>query len=530
MDTKRDVTMVEDRDRDSISLDKEAQTTYQVKPGMTAEDAEWLANIPPREQARIFHKVDRRLVPMLALLYLIAHLDRANIGNAKIEGLEASLGMAGTDYNVAVGIFFVPYVLCEVPSNLLLSKFKRPSWYMGFLVVSWGIVMTLTGVVQNFAGLIATRFLLGVFEAGFFPGAIWIVSEWYPPHKSQTRMAMFVCHSTKDLQNQEHYLSSALSGAFSGLLAAGIAQMRGLGGYEGWRWIFILEGIASVVVGASCFFLLPDSPSSSSWLRPDEARFLNLSHISTRGPVVNPDGEKKKRNHWGTLWQVITDKQLYFQSLVFMSNSVPNYGLKFTMPQIIRNMGYTSTRAQLLTAPPYTCGAIAAVLSAYFADRVSWRMPFIVASQSILVVAYTVLFIFAPNIASNVPLCYTMVFLACIGVYPILPATNAWTINNLANAEKRAMGIAFMIAVGNLGGLPGSFIFLSKESPQYPTGFGTSLAFAAAGIVSALLLEFFYVTHNRKYANVTEEEVREKYTDEELDKMGNKSPLFKYSL
>lgn len=125
--------------------------------------------------------------------------------------------MAGTDYNVAVGIFFVPYVLCEVPSNVLLSKFKKPSWYMGFLVVSWGIVMTFTGVVQSFGGLIATRFLLGVFEAGFFPGAIWIVSEWYPPHKSQTRMAMF-------------YLSSALSGAFSGLLAAGIAQMRGLGG------------------------------------------------------------------------------------------------------------------------------------------------------------------------------------------------------------------------------------------------------------------------------------------------------------
>lgn len=193
-------------------------------------------------------------------------------------------------------------------------------------------------------------------------------------------------------------------------------------------------------------------------------------------------------------------------------------------------MGYTSTRAQLLTAPPYTCGAIAAVLSAYFADRVTWRMPFIIASQSILVVAYSVLFTFAPKIASNVPLCYTMVFFACIGVYPILPGCNAWTINNLANAEKRSMGIAFMICIGNLGGLPGSFIFLSREAPSYPTGFGTSLAFAAAGIVSALTLEFFYWSHNKKYEHVPEEEIREKYTDEELDNLGNKSPLFKYSL
>ncbi|KAL1588090.1 hypothetical protein WHR41_03413 [Cladosporium halotolerans] len=517
MNTKRDVDMVEDKDRDSISLDKEAQVTYQVKPGMTADDAEWLANVPPKEQDRIFHKVDIRLVPMLALLYLIAHLDRANIGNAKIEGLEASLGMVDTDYNVAVGVFFVPYVLCEVPSNLLLAKFKKASWYMGFLVVCWGIIMTLTGCTQSFGGLVACRFLLGVFEAGFFPGAIWIVSEWYPPHKSQMRMAMF-------------YLSSALSGAFSGLLAAGIAQMRGLGGYEGWRWIFILEGIVSVVVGISCFFLLPDNPSSASWLKPDESRFLDLMHTSTRGKAVKHEGEEKKSHHWKTLWQVLTDKQMYFQALVFASNSVPNYGLKFTMPQIIRNMGYTSTRAQLLTAPPYACGAIAAVTSAYFADKLTWRMPFIVASQCLLVIAYSVLFVFAPNIADNVPLCYVMVFLACISVYPILPGCNAWTINNLANAEKRSMGIAFMICIGNLGGLPGSFIFLQRESPQYPTGFGTSLAFGGAGLVSALLLEYFYWSHNKKWEKVPEEEIRAKYSDEELDRLGNKSPLFRYAL
>lgn len=130
------------------------------------------------------------------------------------------------------------------------------------------------------------------------------------------------------------YLSSALSGAFSGLLAAGIAQMRGIGGYEGWRWIFLLEGILSVVVGASCFFLLPDSPETASWLKPEESRFLELMHVSSRGSKLAHDGEKKKKHHWKTLWQVLCDKQLYLQALVFASNSVPNYGLKFTMPQV----------------------------------------------------------------------------------------------------------------------------------------------------------------------------------------------------
>ena len=135
-----------------------------IKGGLSADDRVWLANIEPKEQNRIYHKVDKRVVPMLALLYLIAHLDRANIGNAKIEGLEASLGMTGNDYNIALVVFFIPYVLCEVPSNILLSKFKRPSYYIGILVTCWGIVMTMSGVTGSFAGLLVTRFLIGVFE------------------------------------------------------------------------------------------------------------------------------------------------------------------------------------------------------------------------------------------------------------------------------------------------------------------------------------------------------------------------------
>jgi MFS family permease len=170
-----------------------------------------------------------------------------------------------------------------------------------------------------------------------------IVSQWYPPQKTQSRMAMF-------------YLSSALSGAFSGLLAAGIAQMRGVGGYEGWRWIFLLEGILSVVVGISCFFLLPDSPGTASWLKPDEARFLELMHVSSRGAKFTHEGEKDKKYHWKTLWQVLCDKQLYLQALVFASNSVPNYGLKFTMPQVSLPPSYYNTHnmAPPLTNPPRT--------------------------------------------------------------------------------------------------------------------------------------------------------------------------------
>lgn len=315
------------------------------------------------------------------------------------------------------------------------------------------------------------------------------------------------------------------------MLAAGIAQMDGYAGLRGWRWIFILEGLLSVVIGASCFFLMADSPSKASWLKPEEARFLELSHIAYRGERTNTKTtEKKPLVNWPVLKQVVTDWQLYLQALVFWSNVVPNYGLKFTMPTIIKSMGFTNTNAQLLTAPPYVCGAIAAVVSALFADRLSWRMPFIVFHQGLLVIAFSVLFSFAAEIRDNIALCYTMVCIACIGLYPIIPGNNSWTINNLAGAEKRATGIAFMIMIGNSGGFAGSFIFLSNEAPRYPTGFGSSLGFACTGICAAFLLEFLYWSHNKRHEHLTEEQAIAQYGEEELERLGDKSPLFKYAL
>lgn len=160
---KNQVTQVED-----AALSEQARKY--TRAGLSHEDAEFLTNLTPKEQNKIYHKVDRRVVPMLALLYLIAHLDRANIGNAKIEGIEKSLHMRGNDYNVAVSVFFISYVLFEVPSNLLLAKFKRPSTYIGILVCSWGLIMTCSGFVKGKWSLCLTRFLIGFFEAGFFPG------------------------------------------------------------------------------------------------------------------------------------------------------------------------------------------------------------------------------------------------------------------------------------------------------------------------------------------------------------------------
>ncbi|KAF4814542.1 putative transporter [Colletotrichum tropicale] len=462
-------------------------------------------------------KLDWRLVPLLRLLYLISFLDRANIGNAKIEGLPEDLNLTGQQYNIVLCVFFITYILFEVPSNMLLLKFKRPSTYVGILVTGWGTIITLTGLVQNFEGLIAVRVLLGVFESGFFPGAVYTISRWYLPHETQKRIAIF-------------YSSSALAGAFSGLLAFVIVRMDGLAGIAGWRWIFIIEGIASVVAGVATFFLLIDTPAlSTRWLDADERKYLELRQYAVQGNSIRVR-EAEKTRKWEILRSVLLDWQLYLQALVYWSNTVPNFGMKFTMPQIIKNMGYTSSNAQLLTIPPYIVGAISAYISSSLSDRFKWRMPFIVFAQVLVLISFAILFSKAENIQENIPACYFAIFLASIGFYPINPGGNAWTVNNLAGPTKRAQGIAYMICLGSIGGIVGSFIYREDESPKSPTGFGSLFAFAGLSVVACFVLEFLFWNINRKRDKFTEEEIRAKHSDDELQMMGDRSPLFKYTL
>ncbi|CAP96482.1 hypothetical protein E8E15_008346 [Penicillium rubens] len=481
--------------------------------GLTPDDADFYNNYPEDERKKVFRKVDRRLIPMLAVLYLICHIDRANIGNAKIEGMVEDLNMTGLQYNTVLSIFFIPYVLFEVPSNIVLKRFKRPSVYLGLLVSTWGIVMTCTGLVQNFAGLMATRVLLGIFEAGFFPGAIYLCSYWYMPRALALRISYFYC-------------ASALSGAFSGLLAAAIAEMDGIAGLEGWRWIFILEGIASVVLGVACFFLLIDTPAlSKRWLSPDEIRYLELSMFIKQGGTSTGESGFK----WRDLKIVLLNWRIYVLSYFLFCQSALSYGTKFTLPTITKSMGFSSTNAQLTSAPPYIAGAISAILFARLSDRFYWRMPFVCIPMIIVVVAYSIIMSLNGELEARKGVAYFAVVLSVIGIYPIQPGAASWNANNIAPASRRAMGIALVNCVGNIGGILGSFMYIEKESPKYTTGFGLSLALGGVGFFVALFLEWTYKVGNARKERIADD-ARVNYTEDELFDMGDKSPLFKYVL
>lgn len=253
-------------------------------------------------------------------------------------------------------------------------------------------------------------------RAGFLPGAILIISKWYLPNETQTRIAIL-------------YTSAASGGAFSGLLAFAIAKMDGIAGLEGWRWvclspfprgcpsltsqIFILEGLATVAIGVLCFPFLVDSPALSGWLDQDEKRYLELRQAARR--VVKPDEFRDKHLDKAAFFSVVLDWKMWLLILANWSNAVPNYAMKFTMPQIIKNMGYTSSMAQLMTIPPYACGAISAYAFSVFADKYSWRFPFLVGPQLSLIVAFSILFAKSGDIKNNIGLCYFAVCLACAG-------------------------------------------------------------------------------------------------------------------
>ena len=213
-----------------------------------------------RSQAEkhLVRKIDARLLPMVILMYIMNYLDRNNIAAARLAGLEAELKLTSTQYETCVSILFVGYVLMQLPSNLFLNKVGKPGLYLPTVMIVWGVISGATGGVKSFGGLVTIRFFLGFVEAAYFPGCLFFLSSWYTRKELAFRTSLL-------------YSGSLLSGAFSGLIAAGIT--RGLNGSRGllaWRWLFIIEGSITVVIAFAAYFVLPNFPRTTTWLTEEE--------------------------------------------------------------------------------------------------------------------------------------------------------------------------------------------------------------------------------------------------------------------
>ncbi|KAF4459072.1 major facilitator superfamily transporter [Fusarium albosuccineum] len=424
----------------------------------------------PAQEERIKKKIDRHLLPVLAIMYLVSYLDRSNMGNAAIIGLKEDLNLT--------------------PGQLM-------------------------GLVQGFSGLLAARFFLAIGESGFFPAASYILTMWYRRHEIQLRAGIF-------------YSAGALSGAVSGLLAYLINKMDGVAGLEGWRWVFILEGMLTVVIAVSAFFVLPDDPATCSFLTEEEKAIVD-HRLKYDVGTHHGSFDAHEPFKWKHVWSALLDYKVWAVVVVYWGSAIPIYGFIYTLPTVLKELGYTAEIAQLMTIPIYVAAVVALLLTAHFSDKAGDRSMFVIVPLLVGGVGLIgLLAIPKRGVAPGALL--DMLFLVAMGLYSIVCGTVAWTANNLAGPWKRSVGMALMIAVGNLGGAAGTNIYLARESPHDWTGYGTSLGVIVLSLASSLFLRYKFKSINAKRDAMTLEEIREKYTEEELRDMGDDSPLFRYTI
>nr|RBQ97623.1 hypothetical protein FVER53263_00125 [Fusarium verticillioides] len=406
----------------------------------------------PIFEKKVIRKVDRNLVPILFLLFLCAFIDRINIGNARIQGLEADLNMSGEDYNIALFTFFILYILLEVPCNILLKN-MRPSLFLSAIMTGWGIVTICQGLTQSFAGLIACRVIIGGLEAGFFPACVYLLSMYYCRHELQWRFNLF-------------FSASIVAGAFSGLLAYAIAHMDGIAGYGGWRWIFIIEGAATVVIAIWSYWMVPDWPETAKFLNDDE-RALLVDRLAA-------DKKDTHMNTWDkrTAKRIFSDVKIYLGILMYMGIVTTSYSGSFFTPTILKQLGWTSIRAQIMSIPIFLFATVCALVAAVASDKTKHRSGFILGGCLFTTVGYVILL----NMMSvSVGIRYMALFFIVAGGYIAQPIVLVWVSNNMAGHYKLGVASAMQVGFGNIGGIIASNIFVTTQAPTYPLGFGLGL-------------------------------------------------------
>ncbi|CAO3665000.1 unnamed protein product [Umbelopsis vinacea] len=431
-------------------------------------------------------KLDLRLIPFLGLLYLCSFLDRVNIGNAKLAGLTKSITISDNNYNWALSIFFIGYILFEIPSNLMLKKIG-PSKWIPLVMVAWGIVMCCMAAVTSTAGLLVSRFFLGITEAGLFPGIIFLLSLWFLREEQATRVALFFGCST-------------IAGAFGGVLAYGIMQMEGLQHMHGWQWIFILEGLPTLLLAVAAYFVLPDFPENATFLNERERELVIRRLRADAGPAT------EQHFSWVQFRAAFTDYKVYLHSLVYICGSIPLYSLSLFLPSIISGMGFTNLTAQAMSAPPYAIACVFTILVAIHADRQRERGLHIIFPVLVGAIGYLLLILLKNKGPAAM---YVASIITTTGVFSHIPAMLSWFTNNIGGHTKRGVATAIIISIGNVGGAIGGQVYRSTDAPYYTTGHAICLALMCTSMITTSIFKFLLNRENKRRDNLTTEQ-REK--------------------
>ncbi|KAK2841535.1 hypothetical protein FQN49_006162 [Arthroderma sp. PD_2] len=442
---------------DAKPLDSDKSGSGMAINGETEIGAlDFLEDCEHREK-KLIRRIDWRLLPIIGALYAVALIDRTNISNARIAGLNDELELfIGSRYSVALLVFFVPYFIFELPSNLLLRKVGSAAWLAG-ISLAWGSFMlgtdgvdraSLQGFIHTYPLLVVFRFLLGLFEAaqGCFPDA------------------------------------------FTSFPVAG---------YRGWRWIFIVEGALTQAIAIASYFIIvdfPDKAAKTGFLTANEAKYISHRLEKDRADsVADPVTLAKLKLH-------LLDWKLWIFSLMFLSATVPAYALSYFAPTILRAMGYSPAIASLLTAPPTVFSCIVAMGISRLADKYRMRAPAI-ALQCIICVIGLMIIAYHPN--NNVR--YFGFFLGAAGCQGNIPAILAYQSNNIRYQSKRAVGSALQIGFGALGGIVASTVFREQDAPGYVPGLWVTTGFQLFILAAVAWTSLIFWKRNKQVDDGTAE-------------------------
>ncbi|SPO02185.1 related to nicotinamide mononucleotide permease [Cephalotrichum gorgonifer] len=431
-------------------------------------------------EKKLLRKIDFRLLPTLGIIYIMNYLDRNAIGAARLGGLEADLKLGPNEFQTCVSILFVGYILMQVPSNMILNKIGRPAAYLAGCMTVWGILCACSGAVHSFGGLLATRFLLGFVEAAFYPGALATLSAWYPRSELGVRTGLF-------------YSGSMLSGAFSGLIAAGITSgMDGARGLLAWRWVFIIEGSVTVAIAICALFLLPDFPANTRWLTEQERQLaMWRMEVDAAGEEDwTSSGEQSLVNGFKAL---MVDP-INWILVVVVYGAASAIAINAFFPTVVASLGYGRITTLLLTAPPYLLACIVCAAVAWNADRVRERYW-----HTVLPLSCSLLGFIISSAATGTGPRYFGAMIMIPGIYTGFNMSMVWTANTIYRpAGKRAAAVAFNNAFSTICSIYGSYLYPNNAAPRFVLAFSVNAGMAFMAIVASTVLHFVLKKENRK--------------------------------
>ncbi|KAK1505277.1 major facilitator superfamily transporter [Colletotrichum abscissum] len=476
--------------------------------GQTTSDTN-TDSISPRNAAQkekirssLVRKFDHRLVPSMFLAHLLFFLDKSNIALARINGLERDLKLVGNQFNAALAMFFILNILFNIPGNLAVRRVGGAIW-LPLLIISWGIVTTLSGFITNFVGLCITRAFLGLTESSFLGGVLIYLGFFYTADELILRVGLF-------------YSSTALAGFLGGLMAAGLGQIK-VRGYDGWPWIFFIEGALTVLLGLLLLFILPHTPAGAKFLSPTE-RALAVTRMQCQDQwhyLGNPrlsDQESASDDRQGGIsrlqnkkdpltWKTISGAILNVITILMALGSFCSiqaiYSFSMFFPTIISAMGYKKLQASLMTAPPNFAALIFTIGISFWSRRSGkTALPLNVCSMT-GIFGY-ILMIVGAHIGPapfymNIKVQYAGSFFVAMSVNATPPLALTWMSINASPHYVRAVALGFLLSIGNSAAFLASFTYIKDEAPRYLKGhfinFGCLVVLLVIGIVLPLYMK-----------------------------------------